>query len=242
MNDPVVPAHPILRSAKRAKEVNLNMWPESTPYSRLRQKAGVFAGRGAALHSRASVRPLPRLPNRPPAANFTIGFQSFRCAIGKNGVGVKRREGDLVTPLGRFVIVGWMRRRDRWKAFRPDCRGISKSDGWCDDPASSHYNRPVRLPVPHRTETLWREDSLYDLIGIVDFNFRPRILGRGSAIFLHLANRDYRPTAGCVALRADDLRKIQFRLTAKPQIAIGDIFVRRSPKIPEPTRTAVAPN
>jgi L,D-peptidoglycan transpeptidase YkuD (ErfK/YbiS/YcfS/YnhG family) len=201
----------------------------------------LFGGRGATFHSRASVRPLPRLPNRPPAATFTIGFQSFRCAIGKSGIGVKRREGDFVTPLGRFAIVAWMRRPNRWKIFRADCRAISESDGWCDDPSSWQYNRPVRLPFPHGTEALWREDGLYDLVGVVDFNFRRRILGRGSAIFLHLANRDYRPTAGCIAIHADDLRKIQFRLAAKPQIVVGDVFVRRSPKIAEPTRIRVAP-
>ncbi len=201
----------------------------------------MFQGRGARLISRAFVRMLPNLPDRPPRGTIRIGAQSFPCSVGKNGVGVKRREGDSITPVGRFRIVAWLRRPDRWTVFRADCRPLSRTNGWCDDPRSWRYNRPVRLPFAFSAETLWREDGLYDLVGIVDFNARPRILGRGSAIFLHLAQDGYRPTAGCVALAADDLRKIQFRLGAKPQIAIGDVFVRRSPKMAEPTRTLVAP-
>jgi L,D-peptidoglycan transpeptidase YkuD (ErfK/YbiS/YcfS/YnhG family) len=201
--------------------------PESTPYSRLRQKADVLAHRGARRLGRASVGALPRLPGRAPAGVLTLGFQSFRCAIGKGGVGIKRGEGDGVTPIGRFAVLAWMRRPDRWNVFRADCRGLDQSDGWCDDPASRRYNCPVKLPFAGRSEALWREDGLYDLIGILDFNIRPRILGRGSAIFLHLATPDYRPTAGCIALSAQDFRKIQFRLAAKSQIAVGAIFVRR---------------
>jgi L,D-peptidoglycan transpeptidase YkuD (ErfK/YbiS/YcfS/YnhG family) len=217
------------------------MRTESTLYLKLRQKQDVFCTRGATQISRAFVRQLPRLPDRPPMGLIRIGSQALFCALGRNGVGVKRREGDSITPIGHFRIAKWMRRPDRWTIFRADCRAIARTDGWCDDPRSFSYNRAVRLPVPFSAETLWRDDSLYDILGVIDFNQRPRVIGRGSAIFMHIAQDGYRPTAGCIALAAGDFRKMQFRLGPAPQIVVGDIFTRRSPKIAEPTRTFVAP-
>jgi L,D-peptidoglycan transpeptidase YkuD (ErfK/YbiS/YcfS/YnhG family) len=217
------------------------MRKESTLYLKLRQKQDVFCTRGEGQISRASVRQLPRLPGRPPMGLIRIGSQALFCAVGRAGVGVKRREGDSITPIGRFRITRWMRRPDRWTIFRADCCAISKADGWCDDPRSFNYNRAVRLPFRFSAETLWRDDGLYDLLGVIDFNHLPRVRGRGSAIFMHIAQVGYLPTAGCIALAAEDFRRIQFRLGAAPQIVVGDIFTRRSPKIAEPTRIFVAP-
>jgi len=205
------------------------MRTESTLYRGCRQKADVFSPRGPRNISLAHVRALPRLPGRPLTGTVKIGSQSLRCAIGRKGVGAKSREGDSLTPIGRFRILAWMRRPDRWPIFRADCIPISRADGWCDDPRCGSYNRRVRLPFRFGTETLWRDDDLYDLVGIVDYNLCPRIVGRGSAIFLHVAQDGYQPTAGCVALAAEDLRKVQFRLGPRAQLAIGQIFVRRSP-------------
>jgi L,D-peptidoglycan transpeptidase YkuD (ErfK/YbiS/YcfS/YnhG family) len=241
MNDPVTRAHASWKASRVEKGDIPTMRKESTLYLKLRQKQDVFSTRGAAQISRASVRQLPRLPGRPPLGLVRIGSQALFCALGRNGVGVKRREGDSITPIGRFRITQWMRRPDRWTIFRADCRAISKADGWCDDPRSFSYNRAVRLPIAFSAETLWRDDGLYDILGVIDFNQRPRVIGRGSAIFMHIAQGGYPPTAGCIALAAKDFRKIQFRLRAAPQIVVGDIFTRRSPKIAEPTRTFVAP-
>jgi L,D-peptidoglycan transpeptidase YkuD (ErfK/YbiS/YcfS/YnhG family) len=241
MNDPVTGADANLEG-QRGKRGEIPYMPtESTLYRSLRQKVDIFTPRGANQISRASVRALPRLPGRGPMGVMTVGFQGLPCAIGRNGVGIKHREGDSITPIGRFQITAWMRRPNRWTLFRADSREISKTDGWCDDPRSSSYNRLVRLPIPFSAESLWRDDGLYHCIGVTDFNDRPRILGRGSAIFLHVAQENYSPTAGCVALAARHLTKIQFRLRANPQFVIGDVFVRRSPKMAEPTRTLVAP-
>jgi L,D-peptidoglycan transpeptidase YkuD (ErfK/YbiS/YcfS/YnhG family) len=241
MNDPVTGANAIWRADRDEKGEIPIMRTESTLYLKLRQKPDVFCTRGKAQISRVSVRKLPRLPDRPPMGLVRIGSQALFCAVGRNGVGVKRREGDAITPIGRFRIMQWMRRPDRWTIFRPDCRTISKSDGWCDDLRSFSYNRAVRLPFPYSAETLWRDDGLYDIVGVIDFNHRPRVVGRGSAIFMHIAQEGYRPTAGCIALAAKDFRKIQFRLARAAQLVVGDIFTRRSPKIADPTRTFVAP-
>jgi L,D-peptidoglycan transpeptidase YkuD (ErfK/YbiS/YcfS/YnhG family) len=241
MNDPVTRAHASSKANRVEKGEIPTMRKESTLYLKLRQKQDVFCTRGAGQISRVSVRQLPRLPGRPPIGLVRIGAQALFCALGRNGVGVKRREGDSVTPIGRFRITQWMRRPDRWTVFRADCRAIAKADGWCDDPRSFSYNRAVRFPFRFGAEALWREDGLYDILGVIDFNHRPRILARGSAIFMHIAQDGYGPTAGCIALAAGDFRKIQFRLGSAPQIFVGDIFARRSPKIAEPTRTFVAP-
>ena len=83
---------------------------------------------------------------------------------------------------------------------------IAPDDGWCDDTTHADYNRPVRLPHPARHERLWREDGLYDLIAVLGHNDDPVRRGCGSAIFLHVAAPDLRPTAGCIALPLADLR------------------------------------
>lgn len=80
--------------------------------------------------------------------------------------------------------------------------------GWCDAVNDRNYNRPVRLPYPASHEKLWRDDHLYDLVMVLDYNFTARSQGRGSAIFLHLAHDDFRGTQGCAALREADLRRV----------------------------------
>ena len=85
---------------------------------------------------------------------------------------------------------------------------ISAFDGWCDDPADAQYNRPVRLPYPAHHEELWRQDGLYDVVGVLGWNDGPVVRGFGSAIFLHIARPDYSATEGCVALSAPDLRAV----------------------------------
>jgi L,D-peptidoglycan transpeptidase YkuD (ErfK/YbiS/YcfS/YnhG family) len=130
-----------------------------------------------------------------------------RCAIGPGGIAVKQREGDGVTPVGVFALRGVFYRADRVKNIQtslPVWR-LGPSDGWCDAPEDAQYNRLLKLPYPASAESLWRADSLYDIIAVVGFNDDPVHAGKGSAIFLHLANPDYAPTAGCVALARDDL-------------------------------------
>jgi L,D-peptidoglycan transpeptidase YkuD (ErfK/YbiS/YcfS/YnhG family) len=90
-------------------------------------------------------------------------------------------------------------------ATRLPRRPIGRADGWCDEPGDPAYNRAVRLPYPGHSEALWRDDPLYDVIVTLGYNDAPVVDGRGSAIFLHVARRDFAPTAGCVALALPDL-------------------------------------
>jgi len=131
-----------------------------------------------------------------------------RAAIGKAGVTARKREGDQATPAGLHKVLRLLYRADRLRP--PSCavplEPIGPADAWCDDPNDPAYNRPMTLPHPASHEPLWRQDCLYDLIGILDWNMSPPIPHRGSAIFLHVATPDLAPTAGCIALTMPDLR------------------------------------
>ena len=135
------------------------------------------------------------------------GNRAMRCALGRNGVSATKREGDGVTPAGRFPLRFVLYRPDRETALRTalSSRALAPSDGWCDAPADPAYNRLVRLPYPASAESLWRDDHAYDLIVPLGYNDVSVVPGSGSAIFLHLATPDFTPTAGCVALARDDL-------------------------------------
>ncbi len=99
-------------------------------------------------------------------------------------------------------------------------RQITKTLGWCEDPASGAYNRLIRLPNRAGHETLWREDGLYDVVIVLDYNICPRVKYRGSAIFLHCARDGLSPTVGCVALRQSDLRKLLPRLARNARLIV----------------------
>ena len=139
---------------------------------------------------------------------LTLGCDRWRCAVGHGGVRRDKREGDGATPLAAMPLRRVLYRADRGTA--PRCgvpvEPIGREDGWCDDPADRAYNTAVRLPHPARHERLWRDDALYDIVGVLGWNDDPVVRGRGSAIFLHVASPGYRPTEGCVALSDRDLR------------------------------------
>jgi L,D-peptidoglycan transpeptidase YkuD (ErfK/YbiS/YcfS/YnhG family) len=133
--------------------------------------------------------------------------RTVRCAVGRNGIGDKISEGDGYTPVGRFALRRVMVRSDRISDLHTalPVSPLSKTDGWCDDPASADYNKPVTLPHPARHEELWRDDGVYDVIVEIGCNDDPVEPGKGSAIFMHVAKPGYTPTEGCVALALDDL-------------------------------------
>jgi L,D-peptidoglycan transpeptidase YkuD (ErfK/YbiS/YcfS/YnhG family) len=98
---------------------------------------------------------------------------------------------------------------------------IDPSDGWCDDPRDSRYNQLVRLPCDAGHERLWRDDGLYDLLAVIGYNDDPIEAGLGSAIFLHVARPDYRPTEGCVALALQDLSALLLACRPGDRMVIG---------------------
>lgn len=136
--------------------------------------------------------------------------ETLRCALGAGGISAAKREGDGATPTGLLSI-----RRILWRADRGPrpastlpAEPIAPDDGWCDDPADAAYNTRIRLPHPARHERLWRDDAVYDVIGVLGWNDAPVQRGRGSAIFLHVARPGLAPTEGCVALPEGELRRL----------------------------------
>jgi L,D-peptidoglycan transpeptidase YkuD (ErfK/YbiS/YcfS/YnhG family) len=132
------------------------------------------------------------------------------CALGRAGVNRRKREGDGGTPAGAFHLVALLYRPDRVRrpALSLPADPIRPDSGWCDDPADRAYNRPVRLPYPGDHERLWRDDQLYDFLIILDHNLARPVRGRGSAIFLHIAAPGFPPTAGCVAISPEAMRRL----------------------------------
>ena len=166
------------------------------------------------VRRRARV-PFPGLAAWPEAARF-------RSRLGRAGILANKREGDGGTPRGRFRLVRLWWRPDR--APRPrtllPVRRIGKHDGWSEDPKDRRYNRPIRVPDGARGDRLWRQDRLYDFIIELDHNTRPRVAGRGSAVFIHVAREGFKPTAGCVALPPSRLQRLLERIGPKTRIVI----------------------
>jgi L,D-peptidoglycan transpeptidase YkuD (ErfK/YbiS/YcfS/YnhG family) len=133
-----------------------------------------------------------------------------RCALGKGGVRADKQEGDGATPVGRFPLRRVYFRPDRvaTPVTRLPVIQLFPDDAWCDDPDYPLYNSKVITPYPARTEPLWREDGLYDVIVVLGHNDSPAVPGAGSAIFLHVAAPDYSATEGCVAVALPDLLDI----------------------------------
>jgi L,D-peptidoglycan transpeptidase YkuD (ErfK/YbiS/YcfS/YnhG family) len=150
---------------------------------------------------------LRRAPGKPYHARVALSHGVRQAALGRAGIRALKREGDGATPLGRFSIRQVLYRADR--GMRPrttlPLHAIRANDGWCEDPADRNYNRLVKLSPRSSADRLARADHLYDLVLVLGFNDRPRVRGRGSAIFAHLARPGFTPTAGCIALTRRDL-------------------------------------
>lgn len=151
--------------------------------------------------------------------------KQYRCALGKEGVRVDKREGDGATPVGNFSMRKVFFRPDKF-AKAPQTAlpviALSPEDGWSDDVSFPEYNTFVQLPYAGSHERLWREDNVYDIIVPLGYNDDPPVSGLGSAIFMHVASENYTPTAGCVALSQEDLLKILSAVDASTQVRITE--------------------
>jgi L,D-peptidoglycan transpeptidase YkuD (ErfK/YbiS/YcfS/YnhG family) len=162
-------------------------------------------------------------PGRRTEGWLIAGPLALPVALGRAGIKANKREGDGGTPRGTFTLRRLWWRADRMPRPRTGLpvRRIRPSDGWCEDPNDRRYNRPVDVPKNSTADRLWRTDALYDLIIEISHNTRPRVAGRGSAVFVHIARQKFAPTAGCVALQADTLRRLVGRLGPRTRIEIA---------------------
>lgn len=158
------------------------------------------------------------------ARTLTAFGKSFPCAIGRAGAtpDATKREGDGMTPLGRFPIRAALLRPDRIAApvTRLPWRWLRPHDGWSDDPADPAYNRPVHHPHPYSAERLWRDDGLYDVIVVIGHNDTPPVAGHGSAVFLHCRHPDGRPTDGCIAIDCASWLRLLPKLSGGSRVVV----------------------
>jgi len=146
----------------------------------------------------------------------------FKCCIGKNGLFKNKIEGDKKTPKGIFHIENLYFRKDRLKKIKSKLKSIpiTKSMGWCDDVKNKKkYNKLIKVNKKIKHEKLFRKDNKYDLLIPIKYNYKKRILGKGSCIFLHLT-KNYKPTAGCIALNKNDFLIMLKIINKKTKIKI----------------------
>ena len=146
----------------------------------------------------------------------------FRCALGKAGVKKKEEEGDNITPKGTFKISNIYYRSDQIKKISSKFKliEIKKNMGWCDDPKSKNYNKLISLPYNFSHEKLYRKDNIYDLILFLNYNFKPIVKNKGSAIFIHIQKNNFKKTKGCISLRKKDLLKITSLINKNTKVKI----------------------
>ncbi|HWK15158.1 MAG TPA: L,D-transpeptidase family protein [Rhizobiaceae bacterium] len=171
--------------------------------------------------NRLSVRPRPGNPRQ---GLLQAGQRVIRCALGKGGIGIGKREGDGATPRASMRLRGVYVRRDgglAGVATGLPALPITETLGWCDAPADRNYNRPVRLPYPASHERMRRADALYDAVIVLDWNIVPRRRNCGSAIFFHLARPGYMPTEGCVAISRRDMEWLLPHLSARTVLTVS---------------------
>ena len=134
----------------------------------------------------------------------------IKCAVGKRGIRRKKKEGDFITPIGVFKIKFLLYRKDRIRKLNTVLRkvAITRNMGWCDDPKSKQYNKLITTPFSFSYEKLFKKENAYDIILVLNFNMNPIKRNKGSAILIHVARRDYKSTAGCIAIKKEQFIKI----------------------------------
>lgn len=155
--------------------------------------------------------------------NLLFKNLKFRCSLGKNGVTKNKVEGDKCTPSGIYKLKQVFYRADRIKKITTNLKKIKikKNMGWCDDVNSKYYNKQIKINKKISHEKLYRKDNVYDIVVVINYNINPIIKGKGSAIFLHVAKKNYKKTQGCIALKKSELLNLVSKIKKNTQIKIG---------------------
>ena len=128
----------------------------------------------------------------------------------------------MITPIGTYKIEYILYRKNRIKKIESKIKKkvIKKNMGWCNDTHSKDYNKLIKLPSNYNYERLYKKENIYDLVLVLNFNMRPIVKKRGSAIFIHIAKKNYKKTEGCVAINKIQLLKILKELNNKTKVLI----------------------
>lgn len=175
------------------------------------------------MHSALKAIRIHTAPGTRTRGWLIAGPHSFPVALGRGGILANKREGDGATPRGIFrpLRLWWRADRHAQPATRLPARRITAADAWCEEPAHRCYNRAIKMAAGQAGDRLRRDDHLYDFIIEIDHNTRPRVAGRGSAVFIHLARPGLASTAGCVAMPRDRLRRLLEKISRRTRIIIG---------------------
>ena len=151
-----------------------------------------------------------------------FGDFKFKCSTGMSGFTKNKIEGDKKTPRGVFNLGNLYFRKDR--NHQPNtkikCIPIKKNWGWSDDlKDKKYYNKLVDIQNGLRCEKLFRRDYKYDFLIPILYNTKNPVLGKGSAIFLHLT-KNYKKTLGCIALKKKDFLILLKLINKKTKIKI----------------------
>ena len=134
----------------------------------------------------------------------------FNCSVGKKGTKNNKIEGDKATPKGLFSLGKLYYRPDR--VNKPETKlkinVIKKNMGWCNDSNSKDYNKLIKLPATCSFEKLYKKENIYDIVLVLNYNMRPIVKNKGSAIFIHVAKKKIVPTKGCIAINKKELLKL----------------------------------
>ena len=147
----------------------------------------------------------------------------IKCTIGKRGITTKKIEGDKKTPKGIFTFKSIFYRKDRISKLKTQLKKyiIKKNMGWCDDTSSNNYNKMIKFPFRKSAEKLWLKNTIYDVIIIINYNHKPIVKNKGSAIFLHIARKNYKPTNGCIAVTKKNIKILASIINTKTKIIIN---------------------
>ena len=153
---------------------------------------------------------------------LSINGYKVKCAIGKRGIKNKKREGDLITPKGSFKIKYILYRNDRVSNLPTKIKKIKidKNFGWCNDTRSKSYNKLIKFPFKYRAERLYKRNNTYDIILVLDYNMKPILKNKGSAIFIHISKKNYKSTEGCIAIKKVSLKKIARKISKNTIVKI----------------------
>ena len=145
----------------------------------------------------------------------------YKCALGKNGIAKRKKEGDKKTPAGLFSLGKVYYRKDKIRNLKTNLKKIviKKKMAWCDDPNNKFYNK-LTFTNDKSKEKLYRKDNLYNIIVVINYNIKPIIKNKGSAIFIHLARKNYSGTMGCIGLKKKDLLDILKTVKKRTKIKI----------------------
>ena len=147
----------------------------------------------------------------------------LRCAIGKRGITYNKKEGDQKTPRGTYKLETVFYRKDRVKSLKTLLKKIiiKRNMGWCDSSKSKFYNKLIKFPFSDSAEKMWLKEKIYDIIIIINYNSKPIIKNKGSAIFLHIAKKNYSPTKGCIAICKKDMFLLASKINRKTKLIIS---------------------